>query len=67
MIHPWITRDFKAKIPRTVFEENIFRYELDNKLRNVNLRVSHFSVSKQYFLSLSLRIMNKKSREKDKK
>ena len=67
MIHPWITRDFKAKIPRTVFEENIFRYELDNKLRNVNLRVSHFSVSKQYFLSLSLRTMNKKSREKDKK
>ena len=33
--HPWITRDFQAKIPRTVFEENIFRYEIDDKLRKV--------------------------------
>jgi calcium/calmodulin-dependent protein kinase I len=33
LAHPWITRDFTGKIPRTVFEENIFRYEIDGKLR----------------------------------
>jgi|JI9StandDraft_2_1071091.scaffolds.fasta_scaffold117204_2 hypothetical protein len=32
MNHPWITRDFKQPIPRTMFEENVFLVNLDQKL-----------------------------------
>lgn len=35
LTHPWITRNLKDRIPRTVFEENIFRYEIDAKFRKV--------------------------------
>lgn len=30
--HPWITRDFNQPIPRTMFEENVFLVNLDQKL-----------------------------------
>jgi len=30
--HPWVTRNFDDKIPRSLFEENIFTYEIDVKL-----------------------------------
>lgn len=35
LTHPWITRDLEGKIPRTVFEENIYIYELEAKFRKV--------------------------------
>lgn len=33
--HPWITRNFEDKIPRTLFEESIYQTEIDTKLRKV--------------------------------
>ena len=33
LAHPWITRKLQDKIPRTIAEENIFRYEIDAKFR----------------------------------
>lgn len=33
--HPWITRNFEDKIPRTLFEEAIFQSEIDSRLRQV--------------------------------
>lgn len=35
LAHPWITRNFQDKIPRTILEENIYRYEIDDKFRKV--------------------------------
>jgi serine/threonine protein kinase len=35
LTHPWITRNLADKIPRTIYEENIYRYEIDDKFRKV--------------------------------
>lgn len=33
--HPWITRNLEGVIPRTILEENIFRFEIEEKIRKV--------------------------------
>ncbi|CDW82180.1 protein kinase domain containing protein [Stylonychia lemnae] len=46
--HPWITRNFSDKIPRTVYEENIYRYEIDAKFRRCTNLILFLSIAKNH-------------------
>jgi hypothetical protein len=48
LAHPWITRKLDDKIPRTHIEENIFRYEIDEKLRKAANTLLFMSIVKNY-------------------
>eukprot|EP00347_Sterkiella_histriomuscorum_P022213 403331274 len=48
LTHPWITRNFTDRIPRTIFEENIFRYEIDAKFRKCTNLVLFLSIVKNH-------------------
>lgn len=37
LMHPWITRNLDDKIPRTLYEENDFVFQIDSKMRKVRL------------------------------
>jgi hypothetical protein len=47
-MHPWITRDFTAQIPRTTYEESLYQVEIDTKLRRVCHVVLFLSLTRNF-------------------